>query len=133
MQSLLDISNSYATKQALTYNTVEAPLAATKYKSQITSSLYLYLFDTFSITAILCSDHYLAVQKVAAVESFYSYFQFFKPKYIKFDTPCFLFNLVRDPRNPTDDQYKYLGIMICSKNSDVDTRCKMYFIQILLF
>ena len=89
MQSLLDISTVMQLKQSLTYNTVEAPLAATimksNYKSQITSTLYLYLVNTFSITAILCSDHYLAVPQVAAVESSYSYLQFFKPKYIKFD------------------------------------------------
>ena len=46
-----------------------------------------------------------------------SYSLCFKPKHIKFDRPCFYLIRLEIPRV---DQCKYLGIMICTKNCDID-------------
>ena len=43
----------------------------------------------------------------------------FKLKHIKFARPCFYLNQLEIPRV---DQCKYLGIMICSKNCDIDLK-----------
>ena len=46
----------------------------------------------------------------------------FKPKHIKFARPCFYLNRLEIPRV---DQCKYLGIMICTKNCDIDLKRQM--------
>ena len=51
-----------------------------------------------------------------------SYALYFKPKHINVDRPCFYLNLLEMPRV---DQFKYLGIMICTNNCNIDLKRQM--------
>ena len=72
-----------------------------------------------------------AIEHVLTYNSNKSYSLCFKPKHIQFARPCFYLNRLEFPRV---DQCKYLGIMICTKNCDIDLKRQMRkFVQILIF
>ena len=68
----------------------------------------------------ICNSY--AIQNVLTYNSSKSYSLCFKPKHIKFDRHCFYLNRLEIPRV---DQCKYLGIMICTKNCDIDLKRQM--------
>ena len=68
----------------------------------------------------ICNSY--AIEHVLTYTSSKSYSLCFKPKHIKFDRPCFYLNRLEIPRV---DQCKYLGIMICTKNCDIDLKRQM--------
>ena len=65
----------------------------------------------------ICNSY--AIEHVLTYNSSKSYSLCFKPKHIKFDRPCFYLNRLEIPRV---DQCKYLRIMICTKNCDIDLK-----------
>ena len=68
----------------------------------------------------ICNSY--AIEHVLTYNSNKSYSLCFKPKHIKFARPCFYLNRQKIPRV---DQCKYLGIMICTKNCDIDLKRQM--------
>ena len=68
----------------------------------------------------ICNSY--AIEHVLTYNSNTSYSLYFKPKHIKFARPCFYLNRLEIPRV---DQCKYLGIMICTKNCDIDLKRQM--------
>ena len=68
----------------------------------------------------ICNSY--AIEHVLTYNSNKSYSLCFKPKHIKFARPCFYLNRLEIPRV---DQCKYLGIMICTKNCDIDLKRQM--------
>ena len=68
----------------------------------------------------ICNSY--AIEHVLTYNSNRSYSLCFKPKHIKFARPCFYLNR---PEIPRVDQCKYLGIMICTKNCDIDLKRQM--------
>ena len=69
----------------------------------------------------ICNSY--AIEHVLTYNSNKSYSLCFKPKHIKFARPCFYLNWLEIPRV---DQCKYLGIMICTKNCDIDLKRQMW-------
>ena len=68
----------------------------------------------------ICNSY--AIEHVLTYNSNKSYSLCFKTKHIKFARPCFYLNRLEFPRV---DQCKYLGIMICTKNCDIDLKRQM--------
>ena len=68
----------------------------------------------------ICNSY--AIEHVLTYNSNKSYSLRFKPKHIKFARPCFYLNRLEIPRV---DQCKFLGIMICTKNCDIDLKRQM--------
>ena len=68
----------------------------------------------------ICNSY--AIGHVLIYNSSKSYSLCFKTKHIKFDRLCFYLNRLELPRV---DQCKYLGIMICTKNCDIDLERQM--------
>ena len=64
----------------------------------------------------------MQIEHVLTNNSSKSYSLCYKPTHIKFDIPCFYLNRLEIPRV---DQCKYLGIMICTKNCDIDLKRQM--------
>ena len=68
----------------------------------------------------ICNSY--AIEHVLPYNSSKLYSLCFKPKHIKFDRPCFNLNRLEIPRG---DQCKYLRIMICTKNCDINLKRQM--------
>ena len=79
-----------------------------------------YLCNGMQSLLDICNSY--AIEHVLTYNSNKSYSLCFKPKHIKFARPCFYLNRLEIPRV---DQCKYLGIMICTKNCDIDLKRQM--------
>ena len=67
-----------------------------------------------------CSSY--AIENLLTYNGSKSFSLCFKPKHIKFHTPCFYLNRLEIPRV---DQCKYLAIVISIKNCDIDIKRQM--------
>ena len=84
--------------------------------------LCLISLSTAGMQSLLDICNSYAIEHVLTYNRNKSYSLCFKPKHIKFARPCFYLNRLEIPRV---DQCKYLGIMICTKNCDIDLKRQM--------
>ena len=84
--------------------------------------LCLISLSSAGIQSLLDICNSYAIEHVLTYNSNKSYSLCFKPKHLKFARPCFYLNRLEIPRV---DQCKYLGIMICTKNCDIDLKRQM--------